>query len=137
MPDYRDLDSDNDGIRDDAEAGWVPDDPADFDGDGIPNHLDLDSDGDGLSDRFEGNDDSDGDRSPDFLDLDSDNDGIPDANDPDSDGDGRDDDDLGWGDWNASDRVPLAPMNGCSTAASANATWLALLLPFVVVRRRD
>jgi len=136
LPDYRDVDSDNDGIRDDVEAGWTPDDPADFDGDGVPNHLDSDSDGDGLSDRFESNDDSDGDGKPDYLDLDSDNDGIPDAQDADSDGDGRDDA-SGWGDWEANDREPFAPTNGCSAAGSASASWLALLLPLVYIRRRD
>jgi hypothetical protein len=137
LPNYRDVDSDGDGIRDDVEAGWTPEDPADFDEDGTPNHLDLDSDGDGLTDRFEGNDDSDSDGHPDYLDLDSDNDGIADADDADSDGDGRDDS-LGWSDWDATDREPLAPQNACSSAGPADIGWLALLFPIgAAFRRRE
>lgn len=40
VPDYLDLDSDNDGILDSVETA------TDFDGDGIKNYRDLDSDGD-------------------------------------------------------------------------------------------
>lgn len=81
-----DLDSDNDGVPDVAEARGV-----DADGDGrIDNYTDTD--GDGLSQNVDASNtgylssgtglglpDSDGDGVPDFLDLDSDNDGIPDV----------------------------------------------------------
>ena len=103
IPNYRDIDSDNDGILDSVEG------TADTDGDGIPNFLDLDSDGDGIPDNIEAQAtagyiaptgiDSDGDGLdnayestngitpvntdgtdlPDYLDLDSDNDGDPDT----------------------------------------------------------
>ena len=80
IPDYVDLDSDNDGILDAVEAGftdadndgkvdgtgvdaldgasnwslwlmWTP--AVDTDSDTIPDHLDPDSDGDGISDAIE------------------------------------------------------------------------------------
>jgi hypothetical protein len=106
---HLDLDSDNDGIRDEDELN------ADTDGDGRPNYLDTDSDNDGIADAIEAggadsngdgiidgffdyNDngladmldpaegnpslnptDTDGDSIADYLDLDSDNDGIADA----------------------------------------------------------
>ena len=56
-PDFQDLDSDNDGIRDAVEAGAVPSSPVDTDQDGTADYLDLDADGDGLFDLNEGNDD--------------------------------------------------------------------------------
>ena len=91
-PDYRDLDSDNDGINDIIEAGGSDtntdgriDNPADTNGDGL--HDDLvnsplpdihtDADSDGISD-YRDNDDLDNDGIADMSDLDSDNDGIPD-----------------------------------------------------------
>ena len=127
-PDYRDFDSDSDGIKDKVEAqttaGYLRplgdlncndiDDayeeglnPIDTDGDSIPDYRDLDSDNDGIVDNKEsqeidgyiapsgldnnnnGMDDvytpsgitpinSDSDSQPDFRDIDSDNDGIPD-----------------------------------------------------------
>ena len=46
--DYRDLDSDGDGLGDRREG------TDDFDGDGIMNFRDSDSDNDGKSDREEG-----------------------------------------------------------------------------------
>ncbi|MDF4204561.1 gliding motility-associated C-terminal domain-containing protein [Maribacter sp. SA7] len=73
-PDYRDFDSDNDGIKDKVEAqtseGYIPpvgdndnngiDDsyesglsPIDTDGDGIPDFHDIDSDNDGILDNYE------------------------------------------------------------------------------------
>ena len=126
-PDYRDFDSDGDGIKDKVEAqtseNYIPpvgdrdkndiDDAyenglstIDSDGDGVPDYRDLDTDNDGILDLVEGqatagfvapsgNDNnrdgldnafepgvdpvnSDADSSPDFRDLDSDNDGIVD-----------------------------------------------------------
>ena len=47
VPDYLDLDSDNDGILDSVETA------TDFDGDGIKNYRDLDSDGDLCNDVIE------------------------------------------------------------------------------------
>jgi len=127
-PDYRDFDSDSDGIKDKVEAQTSRDympplgdvncndiddayegglEPVDTDGDTIPDYRDLDSDNDGIVDNREsqtiegylapggvdnnnnGMDDvytpsgitpinSDSDDQPDFRDIDSDNDGIPD-----------------------------------------------------------
>ena len=119
LPDYLDLDSDNDGIDDVIESGGSDTDgdgevdgftdndgnglhdgsglpPVDTDGDGIPDMIDFDSDNDGIPDALEGNIDSDGDGAADHLDADSDADGIPDALEAnrsvsDADGDGIDD----------------------------------------------
>ena len=104
IPDFRDLDSDQDGITDLIEAGGVDDDfngriddfsdqdgngaddtvqlmePAgvDTDGDGIPNRLDRDADNDGEFDATEaGAIDSDGNGALDPM-QDSDQDGLPD-----------------------------------------------------------
>ncbi|WP_159518818.1 Ig-like domain-containing protein, partial [Sunxiuqinia indica] len=118
VSDYRDTDSDNDGLTD-AEEAAQSNDP---DNDGLANYLDIDSDGDGITDNQEsqadgayvaptGQDtdgdgiddaydpdnggtpivsiDSDGDGDPDYLDEDSDNDSIPDDVEAhDADGDG-------------------------------------------------
>ena len=105
VPDFRDIDDDNDGILDDVEGAADPDGdmiPAskdlDADGDGIPDLIEgqstmgyvglsgLDDDDDGLDNNFEGTGDEgvtpvdtdDGGATPDYLDTDSDNDGIPD-----------------------------------------------------------
>jgi hypothetical protein len=108
-PDSADDDSDNDGIRDDVEAGdtnpntppldtdmdgtpdfretdadndGIPDmieGTADPDNDRVPNYRDRDADGDGISDELEGVVDTDRDMTPDYLDEDSDNDGIRDV----------------------------------------------------------
>jgi large repetitive protein len=132
-PDFRDLDSDNDGILDvresngvdmngDGRADGAPNAsgvvssvpaagavPPDSDGDGKPDFRDLDSDNDGINDVREANGtdangdgladgtpngngvpdmvpaggltppDTDGDKIPDYRDLDSDNDGINDV----------------------------------------------------------
>lgn len=83
-PDYRQLDSDSDGIPDNTEAGINPAAPLDSNADGIPDYRQLDSDSDGVPDSVEaGTDgtaplDSDADGTPDYRQLDSDNDGIPD-----------------------------------------------------------
>ena len=96
-PDYRDDDSDGDGIPDADEGA------NDSDNDGTPDYRDNDSDGDGIPDADEGANDSDNDGIPDYRDEDSDNDGIPDAdegvNDSDNDGtpDYRDEDSDGDG----------------------------------------
>ncbi|SFM14391.1 Ig-like domain-containing protein [Marinobacter zhejiangensis] len=85
-PNYRDPDSDNDGIPDVTEAGGEdqgdgtagPGDPGNG---GLPGGTPLipkDSDGDGIPD-YQDNTDSDGDGTPDTADLDDDNDGIPDS----------------------------------------------------------
>ncbi|MDO6462535.1 JDVT-CTERM domain-containing protein, partial [Granulosicoccaceae sp. 1_MG-2023] len=90
--DHLDLDADNDGVTDLAEAGGLDvdgdgqvDGMADADGDGIPDTVDVDqtggadSDGDGIDDTADA----------DFVEAeDSDGDGIVDAMDPDADGDG-------------------------------------------------
>ncbi|MDF4223402.1 hypothetical protein PXC01_17490, partial [Maribacter sp. M208] len=77
-PDYRDIDSDNDGIPDNVE-GQLTDDYIPPSG--------LDSDKDGLDDAYEGSGNqgidminTDGDAEPDYRDLDSDNDSVPDNN---------------------------------------------------------
>ena len=116
IPDFRDLDSDNDGLTDLFENGGNDDNndgridgfidangdgaddvlqmagtgPRDSDGDGVPNHLDLDSDNDGNSDASEAGAVAN-------AMLDTDGDGIPDSVDvsqtggDDADGDGIDD----------------------------------------------
>jgi hypothetical protein len=101
VPDFRDVDSDGDGLFDAAEAGdanpATP--PADSDGDGLPNFRDLDSDGNGVLDAVEGGEDIDGDGRIDAADLDNDGDGLLDrdevgsstASPRDSDGDGAPD----------------------------------------------
>ncbi|WP_370292538.1 OmpA family protein [Thalassolituus sp.] len=113
LPDYRDTDSDNDGISDQEESvnGSYPDNDADADG--IPDRVDAasgpdggDSDGDGIPDALECADgypyckDTDGDHTPDYMETDADDDGIPDMYDNDivtgggdSDGDGISDKD--------------------------------------------
>ena len=88
IPDYLDLDSDNDGIPDTVEARLTHSYTSN-DGD-VSNN---DADGDGVIDLFDSNDatsgnlgatftdpiDSDCDNIPDYRDTDSDNDGIPDS----------------------------------------------------------
>ena len=82
-PDWRDVDSDGDGITDAVECP-MPATCADSDGDGRPDYLSLDSDDDGIADADEGHDtDSDGvaDTAPSGVDTDSD--GLDDAFDAD------------------------------------------------------
>jgi len=98
IPDFIDLDDDNDGIADFSEycnpegdftclpGGLDP--TADADEDNIPNYLDssdpaidnacVDANEDGICDTVNAIYDTDGDGVPDHLDLDSDNDGITD-----------------------------------------------------------
>ena len=52
-PDYRDIDSDNDGIPDVAECMGGPSGCADFDEDGVGDFRDIDSDNDGIPDNVE------------------------------------------------------------------------------------
>ncbi|MBI1227112.1 MAG: T9SS type B sorting domain-containing protein [Bacteroidetes bacterium] len=81
-PDFRDKDSDNDGIVDVDECPF--DGPCtDGDNDGIPDFRDIDRDNDGLEDAYECGTsnpcpDTDGDGIPDVDDLDSDDDGLTD-----------------------------------------------------------
>ena len=84
VPDYKDLDSDNDGVSDlqeggsngtDANNDGVVDGP-DTDGDGIPNSVDgLTGYGDAASPALPN---GDNDTTPDYKDVDSDGDGIMD-----------------------------------------------------------
>lgn len=93
VEDFRDLDSDNDGITDVVESG-----SSDIDGNGEFDNV-VDSNANGLHDGLEATAvadlDSDADGSVDRLDIDSDNDGEFDsieANLPDADNNGRVDD---------------------------------------------
>jgi len=112
IPDFRDTESDNDGVFDRDEGGFNP--PImgcegcwswlDADSDGIANQRDPDDDNDGVptsAEDLNGNgnpfdDDSDGDLIPAFLDADeaginptdADGDGVVNAVDEDDDGDG-------------------------------------------------
>ena len=63
----------------DCNAPCPPEDPDDFDGDGIPNNEDPDDDNDGIGDCQDDDDDNDG--TPDDQDDDDDNDGTPDDTD--------------------------------------------------------
>ncbi|GHB73925.1 hypothetical protein GCM10007390_30180 [Persicitalea jodogahamensis] len=86
VPDYLDLDSDNDGIKDLIESGYTG--LTDVNNDGVVDGPDADNDG--IQDSADGNDgtfgtdnltapkNTDGDNAPDYRDLDSDNDGIKD-----------------------------------------------------------
>ncbi len=119
VPNYLDIDSDNDGLTDLTEAGSTPSTPLDSDNDGLPDYLDIDSDGDGLPDNVEAQStlgftapgvtfiDIDGDGLDDGFDsdlasadptasagltpYDHDGDTTPDHLDPDSDNDGSSD----------------------------------------------
>ncbi len=73
VPNYLDLDSDNDNIPDAVEGNRH------MDSDNIANYEDLDSDNDGISDKEEGVEDTDHDGIPNYLDVDSDGDRILDA----------------------------------------------------------
>ncbi|MVF13200.1 hypothetical protein FT643_13750 [Ketobacter sp. MCCC 1A13808] len=94
LPNYRDSDSDNDGLSDSLESGLHEPLGTDSDGDGIDDRYDVDItggtdlDNDGIDDVALIDSDSDGDA--DYLDTDSDGDGTPDSEEElaDSDGDG-------------------------------------------------
>lgn len=78
IPDYLDIDSDNDTVEDKYEMGF------DSDGDGWINNYENDSDNDTIPEQDERGDeemplDSDGDGIMDFVETDSDNDGLLDA----------------------------------------------------------
>ena len=99
IADYRDTDSDNDGLSDASEAGDNPSNPTDTDGDGAADYREQDSNGDGVGDSQEqqqvqipidGSIDSDGDGIADSVDIDDDNDGLLDLieGQEDNDGDG-------------------------------------------------
>lgn len=116
-PDYKDDDSDANGIKDMVEVGGIPTSPSDSDNDGTPNFQDTDDDNNTKLDKDEiGSDaniptNTDGKDLPDYQDMDDDNDGIvdfhkvdvndglgdsdsdgtPNYHDKDSDGDGTDD----------------------------------------------
>ena len=100
VPNFFDLDSDNDGIPDILEAGGtdinndgIIDGLTDTDDDGLPDNVDVDqtlgtdADGDGIDDNFDTSQeaDSDGDGIPDYADFtnlgtgDTDGDGIDDS----------------------------------------------------------
>lgn len=76
VPDYKDVDSDNDLISDKVECGGAF--PIDTDNDGIANFRDEDSDNDKISDSLETNFDFDFDGKGNYIDLDADGDGISD-----------------------------------------------------------
>lgn len=102
-PDFRDRDSDNDGMPDIVEAGGTDadgdgeiDGNTDTDGDGIPDNVDVDQtggtdvDGDGIDDAFDASEtagtDTDADGILDTADLDIDGDGVLNTVDPDNGG---------------------------------------------------
>lgn len=97
IPDFKDLDVDNDGLLDLIETGGT-----DIDNDGRVDNI-TDTDGDGLADVFDSDNggalldhpDTDNDGTGNAFDRDSDNDGIPDILEnggTDANGDGRVDD---------------------------------------------
>jgi hypothetical protein len=140
IPDFRDLDSDNDGINDLSESGNTG--LIDANSDGVIDGADADNDG--IRDSADSNDttfgdpdltdtprDTDGDSIPDFRDLDSDNDGINDTTEsglgldadgngivdgPDADGDGipdaADANDTTFGDPDVTDPPNVAVITG-------------------------
>lgn len=122
VPNSFDLDADNDGASDPAEAGGV-----DMDGDGILDNF-IDTDSDGLTQSLDANNtglpgsgnglalqDADGDNISNNLDADSDGDGVADLREnglPDTDNNGRLD---GFGDTDGDGLTNgLDPKNGHS-----------------------
>lgn len=155
LPDYRDIDSDNDKIYDAAEAGDtnLNTPPIDTDGDDIPNYRDTDSDGDGIFDSVESGDDdldtppqdSDDDGLPDFIDTDSDNDGVSDSEEVDTgsdptdpqDSEGNDQDNGSGNSGNGNIQAQGSGLGGCalSEQSTVHLPWYLLLafLPWVLV----
>lgn len=103
IPDFLDVDSDNDGVPDlveghgsDGDGDGIADIMDDTDNDGIPNSVDVsntggvDSDGDGIDDAFDfsiaGGTDTDGDDIIDSADPDIDGDGLANTFDTDNSG---------------------------------------------------
>ena len=80
IPDFVDIDDDNDGIPDVTELGGL-DPNNDTNGNGIPDWIDpttpgfTDTNGDGVDDNY----DTDFDGIPNHYDIDADNDGLADA----------------------------------------------------------
>lgn len=105
--DYRDPDSDNDGLPDSVETSGPLGMPTDSDGDGAADYREQDSDNDGISDTDEAGDDPNapldinGDGTPDFQDSSNGNGASAPEQNGDHDGDGQtnlidqDDDDDG------------------------------------------
>ncbi len=87
VPDYRDLDSDNDSINDILESG---NGAADTDGDGVADNPTTDTDGDGVPDSIDTNVNAFGDPDAALL-PDADADGTPDVRETDSNNDGTND----------------------------------------------
>ncbi|MGL6340205.1 MAG: fibro-slime domain-containing protein [Waterburya sp.] len=85
-PDYKDKDSDKNGVLDEFEVGDDPASPTDSDSDNIANFMDEDDDGNGRLDVIEiGSNpqsptNTDGKDLPNYQDLDDDNDKIIDRN---------------------------------------------------------
>ena len=121
LPDYKDLDTDDDGIIDNTEKGPGKN-PVDTDGDGKGDWRDLDTDNDGISDKTETDIDTDGDGTGDWRDLDTDNDGISDKieTDVDTDGDGKGD----WRDLDAdNDQIPDKIETDIDTDGDGKGDW--------------
>ncbi len=82
-PDFRELDSDNDGISDVIEGGNPDPDNDNIIGEGVPEvnqngQATADGNGDPVNPTSNPTD-TDGDQTPDFQELDSDDDGLPDS----------------------------------------------------------
>ena len=127
VPDYLDLDSDNDGLSDLIEVGGN-----DVDADGVIDEF-TDSNADGLDDGLAllplPVADSDADLVADFRDLDSDNDGLPDlletaGSSADTDGDGMIDEFADADGDGRDDAYALAPLDFIDTDADGLADHL-------------
>jgi len=135
VPDWHDLDSDNDGVLDVVEAGYANSDtnqdgriddgngnPPAVNSDGIPPVMNPNGNGVGIPTPI----DWDGDGVPDWHDLDSDNDGILDVVeagyiDSDTNQDGRIDDGSG--------NPPAVDANGIAPVIDVNGTGAGIPLP--------
>ena len=149
--DHLDTDDDGDSIptAEECTSGTCPD----TDGDGNANHVDPDDDNDGIPTLQEVGDggthgnDVDGDGDPNWLDTDADADGNPDATEcADPSGGCADTDGNGVPDYlhpgpttGPGDGIGgfSGGSLGCTVyATGGDATWFALLIAFVFVRRR-